>query len=208
MRLFIEIVYYGLLLWYSVSGGNDMQPLENTGKLVIARAEEADFADIRVFYHAVIDGFRDLSVHPYWEKDVYPSPEQLKDLIGKGELYAGLINGEIVSAMALNHSCHESYRSFDWPSRLTDDELYVIHMLGVVSRWSRMGFAKKMVKFAEQKARADGLKALRLDVLKENTPAINLYESLGFRRMHTLQMYYVDCGWKDFMLYELLLFQQ
>ncbi len=46
------------------------------------------------------------------------------------------------------------------------------------------------------------MKAIRLDVLKGNLPAEKLYSGLGFRYLHTLNMFYEDTGWTDYELYE------
>ena len=59
-----------------------------------------------------------------------------------------------------------------------------------------------MVRFVIDKAGTDGMKAIRLDVLKGNLPAEKLYVGLGFTYLHTLKMFYEDTGWTDYELYE------
>ena len=65
-----------------------------------------------------------------------------------------------------------------------------------------IGYAKAMVQRAIDLARANGMKAIRLDVLEGNIPAENLYIGFGFQYMATLKMYYEDTGWTNFRLYE------
>lgn len=48
-------------------------------------------------------------------------------------------------------------------------------------------------------------RAIRLDVLNGNMPALKLYESMGFEHRRTTQMFYEDTGWTDYLLYELVL---
>ena len=48
-------------------------------------------------------------------------------------------------------------------------------------------------------------KALRLDALACNTPAQQLYESLGFQKRGIAHWFADNVGWTDFYLYELLL---
>lgn len=60
-----------------------------------------------------------------------------------------------------------------------------------------------MVQYAIDTAAENGGKALRLDVLKGNLPANRLYESFGFQKLYTLNLFYPDTGWTDFELYEL-----
>lgn len=46
---------------------------------------------------------------------------------------------------------------------------------------------------------------LENDFLKGNIPAERLYSSMGFKYLHTLQMYYEDTGLTDYELYKLSL---
>ena len=67
------------------------------------------------------------------------------------------------------------------------------------------GIAKQMVAFAAQTAGKNRMKAIRLDVLKQNVPAAKLYLSMGFQYIDTVKMFYEDTGLADFQLYELIL---
>lgn len=62
-----------------------------------------------------------------------------------------------------------------------------------------------MVRHAIDLARKDGMKAVRLDVLKENLPAHRLYEGIGFVYADSLQLYYENTGRADFDFYEYLI---
>lgn len=169
---------------------------------MIQRAEKEEYEQIRSFYYAVIDGFTGKEYHPCWKKDVYPDPEELKDLLEKGELYTGKLDGKIVSVMAVNHEFNEGYEQFDWPTKAEKEEVFVIHMLAVLPSYGRKGLGKEMVQYAIDLAKENGGKALRLDVLKGNFPANRLYESFGFQKLYTLNLFYPDTGWTEFELYE------
>lgn len=52
---------------------------------------------------------------------------------------------------------------------------------------------------------SQNIKAIRLDVLGGNIPASKLYESMGFKYIETLKLFYEDTGLTDFLLYELVL---
>ena len=96
--------------------------------------------------------------------------------ISKGELFVGLINDQIMADMIINHE--------------SEDEVMGIHALGVHPRYSGHSYAKKLVRFAIEYAKQNHQKAIRLDFLKGNIPAERLYSSMGFKYLHTLQMYY------------------
>lgn len=170
--------------------------------MIIRAAQLSEFQEVRAFYHAIIDGIGDSAISAGWKKDVYPAPEFLHESIRAGELFIAEEDDSIVGAMVLNHQGNESYKSFRWPTEASDGEVTVIHALGVHPSYTRRGFAKQMVRFALDRARAQRQKTVRLDVLKGNLYAEKLYAGMGFRYLHTLPMYYEDTGWTDYELYE------
>ena len=172
----------------------------------IVQAQEGQFAEVRAFYFAVIDGLAEAEYGPGWKKDIYPAPEYLRSSIRDGELYIGVDEGgDIIAAMILNHWCNDAYLGYDWPTQATWDEVMILHTLAVLPQHTGRGLAKQMVRFAIDKARAQGAKAIRLDVLAGNVPAERLYPSLGFIYLATIPMFYEDTGWTDYELYELAL---
>ena len=171
----------------------------------IVKATENQYDAVRSFYHSLIDGMQESPYDIGWEKDIYPSPEFLRESIANGELYVGIENTEIVAAMVLNHQCNDGYKKFHWKTEATEDEVMMIHALGVHPIHSGKGVAKAMVKRAIDIATDNLQKAIRLDVLGGNVPAEKLYTHMGFQYMATLQMYYEDTGWTDYELYECVL---
>ena len=59
-------------------------------------------------------------------------------------------------------------------------EYMVIHTLATRIDSYGKGVATQMVKFCIDKAKARGYKAIRLDVVPDNYPAIKLYQKCGF----------------------------
>lgn len=171
----------------------------------IFKATADQYQNVRGFYHRVIDGIAEMTYGAGWIKDVYPSPEFLRESIDNSELFIATEGEKIVAAMVLNHSGNESYREYSWPTAAADFEVTVIHALGVAPEKAGTGYGRKMVEFAIDTARLNRQKVIRLDVLKGNVPAERLYPGIGFRYLHTLPMYYADTGWTDFELYEYVL---
>lgn len=171
----------------------------------IFKANENQYDAVRNFYHSLIEKMQKSPYDIGWKKDVYPAPEFLQESIINGELYIGMENDKIVAAMVLNHQCNDGYRKFHWQTEATENEITVIHALGVHPDYNGKGYAKAMVKKALEIASDTHQKALRLDVLGGNVPAEKLYTQMGFQYMDTLQMYYEDTGWTDYELYEYVL---
>lgn len=168
----------------------------------IILAKKNQYELVRSFYHSLIDGMKESPYDIGWKKDIYPSPEFLKESLSNEELYIGLEGDRIVAAMVLNHQYNEEYKKFDWQTEASAHEITVIHALGVHPAYSGKGYAKEMVKKAFQVAIDNSQKAIWLDVLCGNVPAEKLYTGLGFKYMDTLKMYYEDTGLTDYELYE------
>ena len=128
------------------------------------------------------------------EKYVYPSDDFLRSSIERGELYVGMLGEEIAVAMVINGEGADGYDGAPWRVRAADGEFSVIHALGVLPPHHGRGFARELVRAAIDKTRAKGMKALRLDVLNGNLPAVRLYESEEFRLVSRVKLFYEGHG--------------
>ena len=88
---------------------------------------------------------------------------------------------------------------------LQEQEQLTIYTFAVRPDCRGGGVGRALLGYAEAWAKAQGKRALRLDVHEINTPAIKLYESCGFRYIATVDLGYGAYGLKWFRLYEKLL---
>ena len=58
--------------------------------MTIEKLTISDYEKVHDFYFKIIDGFEGKAYSPKREKDVYPAPEQLQELLEKGEMLLGL----------------------------------------------------------------------------------------------------------------------
>lgn len=170
--------------------------------LHIQRAEPADTPRVIAFYDDVIDAMHGATYKPGWQKDVYPTRADLADAVSAGTVYAGILDGAIAASMVVNGAHNPGYENIAWQVNATPAQLRVIHLLAVHPNHAGKGFGKQMVRHALTLARQAGCLAVRLDVLKGNNPANRLYESTGFSYKGTVQLFYEDTGWTDFLMYE------
>ena len=172
--------------------------------LQIRTASECDFDAVKEFYYSLIEQFDQMEYSPGWKNGIYPTEEFLYKSIKNKELYIGEINGQIISCMAVNHEYNEGYKNVVWSVDASDDELFVIHILGVLPVYSGKGIAKQMVQKVIEMARDNKIKTIRLDFLEGNIPAEKAYIKMGFKYLDTVQMYYEDTGWTGFKLFEFI----
>lgn len=170
--------------------------------MVIRKAEGKDFNEIQQLYWTIAERMEGMPYDALWRKEVYPSDEFIRSSIEAGELFL-IDEAEVIGAMILNHSGNEGYRRCQWSIKAEDSEVLFVHALGVHPDFQGKGLSKALVSRAIKEARLQQLKAVRLDVVPANLPAVRLYESFGFRFCQKVKMYYEDTGWMEFLLYEL-----
>ena len=154
------------------------------------------------FYDVVIEANNKAEINLRWQKNIHPSHKLLNDSVDNGELFIYEENEEILGACIMNKSFNESYLQIEWGVDAEICELGVIHVLGVHPECFRKGIAEKLLNGVKEYARKNKIKAIRLDVFKINTPAVKLYEKLGFLRMGETVMFVPNIGNEDFYLYE------
>lgn len=170
--------------------------------MMIRQALPEEYETVRSFYHSVIDAMENAEYKPAWQKDVYPDPEFLRSSVENGELYIGFEGGRIMAAMVLNHNCNDGYEKLSWEIRAERNDVLLIHALCIHPDFGGRGLGKELVRYAQELAGSTGMKAMRLDVLTGNLPAERLYPACGFKYLGTVNMFYEDTGWVDFLLYE------
>lgn len=154
------------------------------------------------FYDVVIEANNKAKINLRWQKNIHPSHKLLNDSVDNGELFIYEENEEILGACIMNKKFNESYELINWGINAEPCELGVIHVLGVHPEYFRKGIAEKLLNGVKEYACENKIKAIRLDVFKINTPAVKLYEKLGFLRMGETVMFVQNIGNEDFYLYE------
>lgn len=166
----------------------------------LATADE--YGKVIAFYREMIEKMQSSVYCPPWIIGVYPTDDYLKSLVLAQEMFIGLEGDKIVAATVLNHRPAEEYAGVNWDVDAADDEALIIHLLCVLPEYGGRGYAKQLLDFAKKYASETGQKALRLDAIEENFPAIGLYEGFGFKRMDTVHMYFITADWANFIMYE------
>lgn len=107
--------------------------------------------------------------------------------------------------MIVSCEYNESYDGAPWSVDAADEELLVVHALGVRPSFAGQCIAQAMTEYAIRLGREAGMKTIRLDVLKGNIPAERAYRKVGFAYCRTACMFYEDTGWTEFDLFEYIL---
>lgn len=164
-----------------------------------------DFETVRSKYIEVIENTPDIEKHARWAYGKHPYDELLQAYIDRGEMYL-LMDGEKIAGMtAITLYQGEDYEAVSWGKDLANDEVAVIHILAVCPDHRGKNLGLTILEETERIARENGRKAIRLDVLKSNRPAQQMYEKAGYAYRGEQHLYAENTAWTDFLFYEVIL---
>lgn len=166
---------------------------------------EKDIDSLAQLYDELNDYLAVMNNYPGWKKDVYPVRKDAVNGINEGCLFVAIENEEIIGSMILRNVPEPAYLSVKWQKDLDYKNVLIIYTFVVNPQNQQHGIGKTMLEFATQYAINTKVKALRLDVYENNTPAIHLYEKCGFQFIDTVSLGLEDYGLDWFRLYEKLL---
>ena len=146
----------------------------------IILAEKKDLVDIKEMYVKIINNMISNGI-TIWN-EYYPI-EVFEEDIRENNLYLLKNNDVILGAFALYE--HKDIES-DVKWKDTKAKAYLLNRVGVNVDYIRQGIGQKLVEEAAKLAKEKGAKFLRLLVVKENTPAIKLYDKCKFERVEGL----------------------
>ncbi len=114
-----------------------------------------------------------------WD-DVYPTPATLAaDVVGGALYVASAQEMPIAGVFAIDERQEPEYAAVPWSVQAP--RVAVVHRLMVHPSCQGRGLGPFLMRFAEQRARQLGYRALRLDAFTQNPRSLRLYERLGYR---------------------------
>lgn len=118
---------------------------------------------------------------PQWD-EVYPDRAAIERDIAEGSLYGLFIHGLLHAVQVMNEKQDESYSAMPW--RYPDERPLVLHRLCVDPAFQNAGVGRRMVRYAEEFAEANGYRTIRFDAFVDNPISVGIYRKMGFS----------DCG--------------
>lgn len=112
-----------------------------------------------------------------WNYD-YPDLQTLKNDVDQGCNFVIRSGDKIAASIVLNDIQDEQYRNIRWKNH--SNEVLVIHRLGVNPEFQGLGLGKKMCVFAEEFAKSNHYKFIRLDAYSGNEISNQMYKRLGY----------------------------
>ncbi len=144
-------------------------------------ADQEDLKEICDMFGAAVDRMIQNQIFQ-WD-EVYPTEQDFRRDIERGELYVGVIEGRIAVVYVVNQECDEQYINGAWQH--ANEPYYVIHRLCVNPAFQNRGVARRAMLHIEEQLAGRGIHAIRLDSFSRNPYALRLYENLGYARVGT-----------------------
>ena len=157
-------------------------------KMVLGKPEDA--LELNDFYqevcrHQVFDAYG-----ADWHWGIYPSEQDILNHLLKEELVYGRQQKKMVAAAVWTVGDDSMYAGVKWRYCLPASKIAYIHLVAVHPDF----------RFSYLKGR--GIELLRLDVVKDNLAAKNLYLRQGFEYCQDQEVLYEDTGYLVVELYE------
>ena len=141
-------------------------------------------ADVQRLCDIVPEAISEMERHGIFQWDEqYPTREDIARDETDGSLFVGTSDGEIAVFYTLNQETDAAYDAANWQYR--GSAYCVIHRLCVSPRFQQKKIAQQTLLHIEQELRAQGIRAIRLDVFCQNPFALRLYRHAGYRETGT-----------------------
>ena len=149
---------------------------------MIRQATAADLAQIEDAYD---EHFAFETAHPeraftVFRKGVYPTRRDAEKALADGGLTVFEEDGRILASVITSGVQPPEYAHVPWQRALDASQVRVIHLLMVRPSAAGRGIGATLMRYIEAQARAEGIRALRLDTGSQNKPAVGLYTGQGF----------------------------
>lgn len=157
--------------------------------LVIRKSTESDIQKLGAFYDDVVHHLVQTgSNYPKWRYQDYPSEKSVRKMTSEGSQYICLLDGVICASFVMNDNPNGDYEKGAWQLSLKRGEYAVIHALAVSPSFFGRGIGSAVCRYCIDIARKMHYKAVRIDVVPTNIPAIRLYRKMGFAEMGTVDL--------------------
>lgn len=171
--------------------------------MIIRKCEQKDVNAVGEFYDKVVLYLDAHINYPKWQYKQYPSVDSVQEMMNEGSQYIVEEDGVMIGAFVFNDDPQGDYTKGKWKRDLPKGSFMVIHALAVDPSCHGKGIGTQVLKYCIDEARSRGYKAIRLDIVPDNTPAAHLYEKNGFTYAGTEDLGRGIDEIPEFSLYEL-----
>jgi ribosomal protein S18 acetylase RimI-like enzyme len=142
----------------------------------VEKATTRNVLEVMYLLQHCIEDFNKNSVYQ-WNAS-YPDYFKLLQEVENGSLFIIKSTGVCIGTITIDKQQESVFDKVDWANKT--DNFLVIHRIAVFPTWQKKGIGRKLIEFAEEFAKDNNLKSIRLDVASSSEHLIKLYESIGY----------------------------
>ena len=165
----------------------------------IELAEINDLEDIMKMIHNCANDLISKNIFQWNEK--YPSRDIFLADIEKKNLFIFKNDSRLIGCVALSYDKDIEYNDIKWLTK--DDENLYVHRLAVEPKFQKQGIGRLLMDFAEDYARDNKLKSVRLDTFSKNERNNRFYKSRKYIQLD--DVYFPNQSEFPFHCYEKIL---
>ena len=142
----------------------------------VEKATADNILEVMYLLQHCIEDFNNNSVYQ-WNTS-YPDYFKLLREVEENTLYIIKTKGVCIGTITISEHQEPAFEQVEWKN--TNNKYLVIKRIAVFPTWQKKGIGRMLIEFAENFAKENGYKSIRLDVASSSAHLIKLYESIGF----------------------------
>jgi len=133
--------------------------------------------------------------------EYYPNRNVFENDLYNKWLYVTVKENKVIGSVCVSDLIDDEYATVKWLTP-NNNNIY-IHRLAVDPDYQGVGYAQKMMSFAEEFAKKNKYKSIRLDTFSKNMKNQKFYKQRGYKKLG--EIFFPNQSMYPFYCYELLL---
>ena len=133
--------------------------------------------------------------------EYYPNRNVFENDLYNKWLYVTVKENKVIGSVCVSDLIDDEYATVKWLTP-NNNNIY-IHRLAVDPDYQGVGYAQKMMSFAEEFAKKNEYKSIRLDTFSKNMKNQKFYKQRGYKKLG--EIFFPNQSMYPFYCYELLL---
>ena len=134
--------------------------------------------------------------------EYYPNRNVFENDLYNKWLYVTVKENKVLGSVCVSDLIDDEYATVKWLTPNNNNNIY-IHRLAVDPDYQGVGYAQKMMSFAEEFAKKNKYRSIRLDTFSKNMKNQKFYKQRGYKKLG--EIFFPNQSMHPFYCYELLL---
>ncbi len=142
----------------------------------VEKANAGNVLEVMYLLQHCVKDFNKNSVYQ-WNQS-YPDYFRLLKEVENETLYIIKTKGVCIGTISFDEQQESVFDTVEWKNKA--DKFIMIHRIAVFPSWQKKGIGRILIEFAEEFAKENNYKSIRIDVASSSEHLIKLYKSKGY----------------------------